>query len=1059
MANNSKKYASLTSLQNLVKNIKNIFATKTDVDTKLNTELAKKADKSHSHDNTYYTKALTDAMLVEKSDVTHNHNGKYDVYGTASTAVSSHNTSTSSHNDIRLSISELTTKLNNFLDVDDTTTDQLSELIALIQANATDIESITSGKVNVSDIVNNLTTNVTDKPLSAAQGVAIMELIEELQIGLEDKAPQQHSSSLTTYGIGTSTKYGHVKISDAVDSDSVARSGIAASPSSVKAAYDLANTAKTTADSKADATHNHSISDVTNLQGELQGKVSISRTINSKSLISDVTLSASDVGAAPSSHNHDDRYYTETEIDTKLANKSDTTHNHDGKYDAKGSASAVQTNLNTVSDTLDDHTTNTDIHVSTNEKGYWNSAHAHSISPHARADATKVADSTTNGNILINDVETTVYSHPTSTVVGGTYKSVLVDNNGHVIQGFNPTTLAGYGITDAEAKGSVSTHNTSNSAHNDIRDLITGLTNRLNAVADSDDTTLDQLSEIVNYIKSNKTLIDSITTDKVNVSDIVNNLTTNVSNKPLSAAQGVAISEMIEELLSELDSHSGNSNVHVTSTEKREWNVAKNHAESAHAPVDAEPNQNAFSNIKVGSTTIEADTTTDTLELVGNNVTITPDETNDKITIAVASGTTVVKGVVQLTDSTSSTSKTTAATPNSVKSAYDLANTAKTNAATAQSKADSAYSLAEGKVDSLSDLGITTTATELNHLDGVTSNVQSQLDGKATSSHKHTDLEEDIADLDERMLKKVSKSGDTMTGNLKIQKDDGLSPVFSMDAAANSSGQRASLSISKNANSSVDNGTEIEDETFDGSTTSLVINRSAKYLADRVRIQERDANYSITEYALYGEHNKPTPYDIGALSSFGGKVTGNITPATAMTYTIGSSTLPFASVYAKNHEVFGNASKKYGSLAVPTVGTTTTNGVCSLALGNGTASGTADNAYGRIVMYGTGNGYTRIIPSYNGGAALEVLLPSNAGTLVTDKDLETLASVASVSTAEYTALENAGTLNANTLYMLTDAEEEEYYTKSEIDNMEFITIEEIDAICEGSIQAANEVMF
>lgn len=46
-------------------------------------------------------------------------------------------------------------------------------------------------------------------------------------------------------------------------------------------------------------------------------------------------------------------------------------------------------------------------------------------------------------------------------------------------------------------------------------------------------------------------------------------------------------------------------------------------------------NQKAFSNVVVGSTTIAADTTTDTLTVVaGDNVTITPDATNDKITIA-----------------------------------------------------------------------------------------------------------------------------------------------------------------------------------------------------------------------------------------------------------------------------------------------------------------------------------------------------------------------------------------------------------------------------------------
>ena len=48
----------------------------------------------------------------------------------------------------------------------------------------------------------------------------------------------------------------------------------------------------------------------------------------------------------------------------------------------------------------------------------------------------------------------------------------------------------------------------------------------------------------------------------------------------------------------------------------------------------AEVNQNAFSKIVVGSTTIIADTEIDTLTLVaGTNITLTPDATNDKVTI------------------------------------------------------------------------------------------------------------------------------------------------------------------------------------------------------------------------------------------------------------------------------------------------------------------------------------------------------------------------------------------------------------------------------------------
>ena len=99
---------------------------------------------------------------------------------------------------------------------------------------------------------------------------------------------------------------------------------------------------------------------------------------------------------------------------------------------------------------------------------------------------------------------------------------------------------------DTTSESKVSAHNTGADTHSDIRLLIQGLTDRLNALADSDDTTLDQLSEIVAYIKSNKNLIDAITTSKVNVADIVDNLTTNVANKPLSAAQGVALKALID---------------------------------------------------------------------------------------------------------------------------------------------------------------------------------------------------------------------------------------------------------------------------------------------------------------------------------------------------------------------------------------------------------------------------------------------------------------------------------------------------------------------------------
>ena len=51
-------------------------------------------------------------------------------------------------------------------------------------------------------------------------------------------APKSHASAATTYGKGSNSKYGHVKLSSAIDEDSGNASGIAATPYAVKAVND-----------------------------------------------------------------------------------------------------------------------------------------------------------------------------------------------------------------------------------------------------------------------------------------------------------------------------------------------------------------------------------------------------------------------------------------------------------------------------------------------------------------------------------------------------------------------------------------------------------------------------------------------------------------------------------------------------------------------------------------------------------------------------------------------------------------------------------------------------
>ena len=75
------------------------------------------------------------------------------------------------------------------------------------------------------------------------------------------------------------------------------------------------------------------------------------------------------------------------------------------------------------------------------------SSHSHTIRASASDDDVVVLTGT-NGS---NEVAYTA-SHATSGVAAGTYKSVTVNEYGHITSGTNPTTLSDYGIVDAVAQ-------------------------------------------------------------------------------------------------------------------------------------------------------------------------------------------------------------------------------------------------------------------------------------------------------------------------------------------------------------------------------------------------------------------------------------------------------------------------------------------------------------------------------------------------------------------------------------------------------------------------------
>ena len=224
------------------------------------------------------------------------------------------------------------------------------------------------------------------------------------------------------------TKVNNLPFADANKVDKISGKGLSTNDYTTAEKNKLASIAeganKTIVDSELSSTStdpvqnkvvNAAINDLNTLVGDTAVATQISNAVASK---------------ADASHTHHDRYYTESEIDTKLSGKSDTSHTHSTYVNQNAFSNIKVGNTTVAADTATDTVTL----VAGNNI---------TITPDA-----------TNDKIIIAATDT-VYTHPSSGVTAGTYKSVTVNAQGHVTGGSNPTTLSGYGITDAATKSAL----------------------------------------------------------------------------------------------------------------------------------------------------------------------------------------------------------------------------------------------------------------------------------------------------------------------------------------------------------------------------------------------------------------------------------------------------------------------------------------------------------------------------------------------------------------------------------------------------------------------------
>ena len=282
---------------------------------------------------------------------------------------------------------------------------------------------------------------------------------------------------------------------------------------------------------------------------------------------------------AASNHTHDDRYYTESEIDTKLNTKLNTSlkgaANGLAELDSSGKVPSAQ--LPSYVDDVLEYTNKASfpatgesgkIYISQdNNKTYrWSGSAYVEISPSlALGETSATAYRGDRGKIAYDHSQTT---HAPSNAQANVIETIKVNTTA-----LTPTNKAVNITVPTVGNGTIT-----------IKQA--GTTKGTFTTNQSGNTTIE--------------LADNNTWR-----DVVDNLTSTDATKSLSANQGKVLKGLVD------------------------GKAAASHTHSAYV------NQNAFSNVVVGSTTVAADSATDTLTLVaGSNITITPDATNDKITIA-----------------------------------------------------------------------------------------------------------------------------------------------------------------------------------------------------------------------------------------------------------------------------------------------------------------------------------------------------------------------------------------------------------------------------------------
>ena len=324
-----------------------------------------------------------------------------------------------------------------------------------------------------------------------------------------------------------------------------------------------------------------------------------------------INLTAANLGA-PASHNHDGRYYTETEINTKFTDLNTEINNaftgvNNGIAAEEERALAAESALQTAIDLEASRAATAEAKALTDAKSYTDTKVA------------AVLDSAPETLNTLNELAAALGDDPN-------FATTIANQIGGKAPTSHASSATTYGVSSASNYGHAKASGTTPKANGTA-----AVGSETSSFARGDHVHPLQTSVSGNAGSANKVnnalkvQLNSGTTEGTNQFTFDGSGAKTINITPANIGAAAA------EHGTHLTLGTGSSNAFRGDY----GNTAYQHSQAAHAPADAQKNQNAFSNFTVGSTTIAADSTTDTLTIVaGSNVTITPDATNDKITIA-----------------------------------------------------------------------------------------------------------------------------------------------------------------------------------------------------------------------------------------------------------------------------------------------------------------------------------------------------------------------------------------------------------------------------------------